>query len=161
MLRTSAAPSVNTWTGKGRKDLGLVSPTAGCNGTGPYMSHSHRIPRSLSCSSASGREADETVGLCWAPGPATTTGSHLCACQHHTVPESLTLWTELISKLYGKLWKVPEEELVFRSMPDISLGGKMVTCKTTSSKNTHSNFAQLHTAVKPSLVFWALNQSVE
>lgn len=121
----------------------------------------HRIPRSPSCSSASGGEADETVGLCWAPGPATTTGSHLRACQHHAVPESLTLWTELISKLYGKLWKVPEAELVFRSMSDISLGGKMVTCKTTSSKNTHSNFAQLHTAVKPSLVFWALNQSAE
>lgn len=112
VLRTRVAPSVNTWTDKGRKDLSLASPTALV-----LTYHTpHGIPRSLSCSSASGGEADETVGLCWAPGHATATGRHLHACQHHTVPESLTLWTELISKLYGKLWKIPEAELVFRSM---------------------------------------------
>ena len=116
VLRTRTAPSVNTWTDKGRKDLSQASLTAGCDGTGPTYHTPHGIPRSLSCSSASGGEADETVGLHWAPGHATATGRHLRACQHHAVPESLTLWTELISKLYGKLWKIPEAELVFRSM---------------------------------------------
>lgn len=31
---------MNTWTDKGRKDLGLASTTAGWDGTGPYLPHS-------------------------------------------------------------------------------------------------------------------------
>lgn len=116
VLRTRAAP-VNTWTDKGRKDLSLASPTAGCDGTGPYPPHS---PMGFPVvSPAPLLQVGRLMRLWVSAGHRGVLQQQdaICVLASTTLyPKASQLWTELISKLYGELWKIPEAELVFRSM---------------------------------------------